>query len=144
MSANPGRRYRPPEGAEAETQPGSRGLILRNRLGITRKREMDQAENDALLAAQSLYLERITPETRFTAALLREMHRDWLGAIYEWAGQYRTVELQKGDFTWPPAFRVAENMTVFEAGLLRENTPCLPGRCSAAASTSKRRRTHCA
>ena len=110
MTDRPGRRYRRPEGAEAETQTGSRGLVLRNRLGIARKREMDQAENEALLAAQNRYLERIGPETRFTAALLREMHGDWLRGIYEWAGQYRTVELQKGDFAWPPAFRVADNL----------------------------------
>jgi len=126
-SDQPGRRYRRPEGAEAEAQPGSRGRVLRNRLGILRKREMDRAEHEALLAAQSRYLERITPETQFTAALLREMHRDWLGGIYAWAGQYRTVELQKGDFTWPPASRVADNVAAFEAGPLRELTPCRPG-----------------
>lgn len=126
MSDHPGRRYRRAEGVEAEWEPGSRGLVLCNRLGITRKREMDRAEHEALLAAQSRYLERIGPETRFTAALLREMHRDWLGGVYEWAGQYRTVELQKGGFTWPPAFRVADNVAAFEAGLLREHTPCTP------------------
>lgn len=32
------------------------------------------------------------------AALLRQMHRDWLGDIYEWAGKYRTVELEKEGF----------------------------------------------
>lgn len=126
MRERPGRRYQHPQGAEAEAQPGSHGLVLRNLLGIARKREMDQVENDALLEAQSRYLERIGSETRFTAALLREMHRDWLGGIYEWAGQYRTVELQKGDFTWPPAFRVADNMAAFDAGPLRDCTPCRP------------------
>lgn len=29
---------------EAQYQPGSRGRVLRNLLGITRKREMDEAE----------------------------------------------------------------------------------------------------
>jgi cell filamentation protein len=104
--------------------------VLRNRLGIRRKREMDQFEYEALLRAQEAYLERISPETRFTAALLCEMHRDWLGEIYEWAGRYRTVELSKGGFTWPPAHLVAHNMAQFEAGLLREHTPCRPGSLS--------------
>jgi cell filamentation protein len=99
---------------------------LRNRLGLRRKREMDAAEYEALLRAQESYLQRISADTRFTAALLREMHRDWLGELYEWAGQYRTVELSKGGFRWPPAHLVADNMARFEAGLLREHTPCRP------------------
>jgi cell filamentation protein len=52
------------------------------------------------------------------------MHHDWLGEIYPWAGQYRTVEMSKDGFTWPPAHRVAENMAKFEAKLLIPNTPC--------------------
>lgn len=119
-------RYQPPAGPEAETQPGSRGRVLRNRLGIRRKRDMDVAEYEALLRAQEAYLQRISADTRFTAALIREMHRHWLGEIYEWAGQYRTVELAKGGFRWPPAYLVADNMARFEAGLLREHTPCRP------------------
>ncbi len=119
-------RYQQPPGPEAEAEPGSRGRVLRNRLGIRRKREMDVAEYEALLRAQEAYLQRISAETRFTAALIRELHRDWLGEIYEWAGQYRTLELSKGGFRWPPAYLVPENMARFEAGLLREHTPCRP------------------
>jgi cell filamentation protein len=117
-------KYQPPIGAEAEFEPGSRGRVLRNRLGIRRKREMDQVEYEALVRAQEACLERISEDARFTAALLRAMHRDWLGGIYEWAGEYRTVELSKGGFQWPPAHRVAANMHRFETGLLREHTPC--------------------
>jgi cell filamentation protein len=105
-------------------QPGSHGRVLRNLLGIRRRRDMDRAEYEALRQAQEAYLEQISPDTRFTAALLREMHRDWLGGIYEWAGAYRTVELSKGGFQWPPAHLVAANMAELEAGLLARHTPC--------------------
>lgn len=71
--------YELTEGAEVETEPGSRGRVLRNKLGIIRKREMDQTEYDALVRVQEIYLSRLTGETRFTAKLLREMHYDWLG-----------------------------------------------------------------
>jgi cell filamentation protein len=118
--------YEPPTGPEAEMEPGSRGRVLRNRLGIRRKRDMDAAEFEALFRTQEGYLERISVETRFTAALLRQMHRDWLGEIYEWAGAYRTVELSKGGFRWPPARLVSDNMARLESGLLREHTPCGP------------------
>ena len=114
-------------------EPGSRGRVLRNRLGITRKRDMDQAEFEALLRMQETYLGRITDRTRFTAKLLREMHREWLGEIYVWAGEYRTVEVSKGGFSWPPAFRVAPNMERYEAETLRKCTPCRASAVSVAA-----------
>ena len=121
------RRYVTPKGVEAEFEPGSHGRVLRNRLHIRRKVEMDRMEFEALVAAQEEYLGRIGPRTRLTAEMLRHMHRDWLSAVYEWAGRYRTVELAKGDFRWPPAFRVGPNMDAFEKGVLARCTPCRPG-----------------
>ena len=118
-------RYQPATGAEAESQPGSRGRVLRNKPGIQRKREMDRAEFAALIRAQSGFLERVAAETRFTAETLREMHHSWLGELYEWAGEYRTVEMEKEGFRWPLAHLVAQNMAALEQGLLRQHTPCL-------------------
>jgi cell filamentation protein len=120
-------RYREPTGAEGATQPGSRGRVLANLKGITSKRAMDLAEYEALVAAQEQYATTLTAETRFTAELLRSMHRDWLSDLYAWAGQYRTVELQKRNFAWPPAYRVEENMMIFETETLARLTPCRPG-----------------
>jgi len=118
-------RYDAPPGPETEFMPGSRGRVLRNLAGVTRKREIDQLEFEALLRVQLLYEEtKIAPDTRFTAALLCQMHRDWLGEIYEWAGRYRTVNLSKGGFLWPPANLVSSHMDAFSDGLLRECTPC--------------------
>ena len=61
------------------------------------------------------------------------MHRDWLGMIYPWAGQYRTVELQKGSFRWPPAHLVEQNMAQFGRSFLTYYTPCLPCKLPAVA-----------
>ena len=120
-------RYTTPKGLESQAEPGSRERVLRNRLSIRRKTDMDQAEFKALLRVQAAYLKRVSSNTRFTAKMIRQMHQDWLGGIYEWAGQYRTVELEKGGFKWPPAYRVPRNMEVFERGLLSRHTPCRPG-----------------
>ena len=54
-------------GLEAEYEPGSRGCVLRNKLGITRLREMQSAESEALLRAQAWALTRFSAEHRFTA-----------------------------------------------------------------------------
>src|SRR6266542_4347551 len=123
----PSRKYLIASGVEAETQPGSRGRVLRNLLDIKRKRDMDRVEYDALIRAQETYLHRVTPGTRFTVRLLCSMHRDWLGGIYAWAGRYRTVELEKDDFRWPPAYLVEQNMLTFEREQLEPLTPCKPG-----------------
>jgi len=120
-------RYTTATGSEGRFQPGSRGRVLVNRLGIRRKTDIDRAEYQALLTAQEACLKSITGETRLTAGLICRMHRDWLGDIYDWAGQYRTVDVAKGGSRWPPAVRVAENMERFEKGRLATNTPCRPG-----------------
>lgn len=114
-------------GIEGEFEPGSRNRVLRNKLGIRKKSEMDQAEFESLVRAQEAYLDRITEDTTFTATLICEMHRDWLGEIYAWAGSYRTVDVSKEGFTWPPAFRVPDNMARLEENLLLKHTPCRPG-----------------
>jgi cell filamentation protein len=120
-------RYHAAAGPEASGQPGSHGRVLANLKGITSKRAIDLLEYQALVAAQERYYSVLTAETRFTSSMLRQMHADWLGELYVWAGKYRTVELQKDNFSWPPAYRVAENMATFERSLLTRLTPCRPG-----------------
>lgn len=120
-------RYATPEGSEVEFEPGSRGRVLRNLKGIRSKRAMDQAEIESLEKAHELYLAKMGPETTITADLLCRMHRDWLGELYVWAGRYRTVDVAKGGFAWPPACRVEQNMRMIETEVLRCKTPCRPG-----------------
>ena len=126
MKKNPSRYWS--TGIEGEWQPGSGKRVLRNLKGITLKTEMDRLEADALLAVQERYLGIITAETPFTADLICQMHKDWLGGIYEWAGRYRTVEMQKGSFRWPPAIRVSQNMAALEKDFLKKLTPCRAGK----------------
>jgi cell filamentation protein len=69
-------------GLEAEFQPGSRGRVLRNLLGITRVHDMNEAESQALLLAQEAALDRFGTEHRFSADDICALHRLWLGPIY--------------------------------------------------------------
>jgi len=117
-------RYTVAKGVEGEYEPGSRGRVLRNKLGIVRKRDMDQLEFNALITVQKRYYDLIEDSTCFTAELICQMHRDWLGDLFSWAGRYRTVELSKGGFRWPPARLVAQNMAYLEANTLKACTPC--------------------
>jgi hypothetical protein len=81
MKKNPSRYWG--TGVQGEWQPDSGKRVLRNLKEIARKTEMDQEEADALLIVQGRYLNIITAETRFTADLICQMHKDWLGGIYE-------------------------------------------------------------
>jgi cell filamentation protein len=125
---NPSRppRYSTSPGIEGEYEPGSRRRVLKNRRGIRRKSEMDRVELDAFISAQNRYIDIIEDSTVFNADMICRMHRDWLGGIYEWAGQYRTVDMSKDGFTWPPSYLVADNMARFEKEVLAKLTPLCP------------------
>lgn len=117
------RRYEA-SGPEAEFQHRSRGRVLRNLLGITRVRDMNEAESQALELAQESALERYGPDYRFKAEDVRDLHRLWLGPIYSWAGEYRGVNIGKGGFQFAHAPRIPHLMSELERGPLRRHTPC--------------------
>src|SRR5262245_47685729 len=111
-------------GMEAEYQPGSRGRVLRNLLGITRMREMEAAESQALEAVQTTALQMYGPRHRFRPADIRRLHRLWLGSIYPWAGSYRTVNIGKGGFQFAHAPLIPRLMAELGRTVLRGHTPC--------------------
>jgi cell filamentation protein len=121
------KKYFTDEELSADFQPGSRRRVLRNRLGIISKKEMDKKEFFSLMKTQQDYYKVISRNTVFTAKLIIKMHRYFLGKIYDWAGKYRTVNLERDGFRWPPAFLVEKNMKDFEVNILRRYTPCRPG-----------------
>ncbi len=100
--------------------------MLRNLLGITRVRDMNLAEAQALLLAQQHAVESYSEDHRFTAADIRNLHRDWLGPIYAWAGEYRNVNMSKDGFPFANALRVPDLMAELARGPLARRTPCQP------------------
>jgi cell filamentation protein len=111
-------------GPEAEFEPGSRGRVLRNRLGLTSVRSMQREESEALLATTQQLIDEVTAGHRFTADDVCGMHRRWLGHIYVWAGQFRSINIAKGDFMFAAAAQIPRLMTQFERGPLGLYTPC--------------------
>lgn len=103
---------------EAQFEPGSNEQVLRNRLGIKSPRVMDDAEVRALEKAMVEFVGKYVAEHRFTATDIRELHKRWLGEIYEWAGEYRQVNVSKGEFPFAAAARVPDLMVEFERNVL--------------------------
>ncbi len=112
------------QGIEAEFEPGSRCRVLRNLRGIQRMGEMSRAESAALLQAQERLVDTFAQDHRFTAADICEIHRVWLGDIYPWAGQYRSVNVGKDGFQFAASAQVPRLMTEFERQALQHHTPC--------------------
>jgi len=79
--------------------------------------------------AQLRVLDRLTDiyqgDRRITSADICMIHKIWLGDIYEWAGRYRQVKMDKDGFPFAYPEQILKLMTEFEEGPLRQFTPCL-------------------
>ncbi|MGH8034037.1 MAG: Fic/DOC family protein [Lysobacterales bacterium] len=85
---------------------------------------MDETETRALKKAMVMLVSKYAETHRFTAADIREIHRLWLGEIYEWAGEFRHVNVSKDEFPFAAAARVPDLMEKFESDVLARCTPC--------------------
>jgi cell filamentation protein len=109
---------------EAQFEPGSNGLVLKNLIGITSKQVMNETEARALEQAMDVLVRAHSETHRFTATDLCDCHRTWFGNIYEWAGRYRRVNVSKDGFPFAAAAQVPILMDQLERGVLRRYTPC--------------------
>ena len=106
-------------GVQAEFEPGSRDRVLRNLLGIVHAKDMEIIESDALAIAQVAAPARYGLTHRFSTSDIRDLHRSWLGRIYAWAGEYRTLDIGKGGFQFAHAARIPLLMAEFESDVLQ-------------------------
>lgn len=116
-------RYQAGESQDA-FQLGSHDLVLRNKLDVTTPEDMAELE---LMLLQKLYeavLAEVLPGDALTVADLKAWHRRWLGNVYEWAGEERSVNMSKGSFHFAVAAQIPRLLTVFERDCLARFTPC--------------------
>ena len=90
-------------GAEGEFEPGSNGQVLRNLVGISSSDDMDELELRLLGELYDEVLLQNLPARALTVADLKYWHRLWLGNVYIWAGQERSVNLGKDGFQFATA-----------------------------------------
>lgn len=112
------------DGVQGESQSGSDGQVLANRLGITEPEEIAEAE---LILLQQLYEAVLLDDLPNRALLVEDLvgwHRRWLGNLYVWAGQMRSVNVSKDDFMFAAAGLVPQLLSAFERDYLARYTPC--------------------
>ena len=113
-------------GAEAECEPGSNGLVVRNLLGITDPGEMANVEQVLLRELYNEVLSDSTCQGRLTTAMLVSWHRRWLGNVYSWAGAHRAVNVSKDGFAFATAAFITDLLKDFQSQQLNVMTPCRP------------------
>lgn len=111
-------------GAEGEFEPGSNGQVLRNLAAITSPDDMDGLELRLLGELYDEVLLQSLPDRALAVADLKHWHHLWLGNVYAWAGQARSVNLGKGGFLFAPAAQIVRLLNEFERKCLVAWTPC--------------------
>lgn len=117
-------RYDTSSNIEGQYQPGSDNQVLLNKCGITNPDEMEGLEFDELLRFEKALFDVLAVDTRLTTQDLIEWHCDWLGSVYEWAGEYRSVNISKAGFVFAAAHLIPKLMADFERDYLSAYTPC--------------------
>jgi cell filamentation protein len=88
--------------------------VLANKRGITDLHTLQVEEEESLVRAYTVLFAEIRATTPMTCGLLKHIHRSIFGDLYDWAGQWRTVNISKPGITWPPPFFIPENMELLE------------------------------
>jgi len=85
---------------------------------------MELAETWCLKDAYAEAADRYTDTHKFTEADIRDLHKLWLGKIYSWAGQYRTVAISKGGHPFAVPRLILGLMAEVSTKVLKQLTPC--------------------
>lgn len=119
-----GKKYETSGLTEDQYEPGSQGRVLKNLLGIIKKREIDKLEYQEQVRTLKVLIKIYKMDHAFKEKDICRIHKIWLGKIYSWAGQYRHVNMTKGGFTFAASHVIPQLMQEFENGALKELTPC--------------------
>ena len=117
-------RYDASGSSEGRYQPGSDEKVLLNRLDIIDPDEMEDVELDLLQQLTEAVLSEVSEDQQITSDDLCEWHRRWLGNVYDWAGQYRSVNMSKDGFPFAVAHLVPGLMQKLNDNFLSRYTPC--------------------
>jgi cell filamentation protein len=107
----------------SDQEAGIEGGILKNRLGLKTQQELDDAESILLSDAYDHYFALLEKGgLDFGLGLVIDLHRYFLGELYDWAGKPRTVDISKDGMLFAPVAHLASSIMGLEA-VFSENLP---------------------
>ncbi len=118
-------RYSTEDNPEAQYEFGSSGQVLRNKLGITIVEDINAVELELLDQLYSAVFDEVSAEQILTSSDIAEWHRKWLGNVYDWAGQQRSVNMAKGDFHFAASAQIPRLLQDLDKKYLKHYTPCM-------------------
>lgn len=117
-------RYDASGSSEGQFQPGSNDQVLLNKLDLTDQSEMDEVELGLLDDITRALLDEVEIDQPITVDDVSKWHRRWLGNVYTWAGQFRSVNMGKDGFPFAAANLIPKLMSDFDENYLQRYTPC--------------------
>jgi cell filamentation protein len=99
--------------------------VLKNKLNIIDEEKLELKEAESLFEAYKILSKQYLDNYRFNESDVKFIHKTFLGPIYAWAGEYRTVDLVSPDIRWCHAQYIQSEMEKF-GKLLEQNTPFKP------------------
>lgn len=117
-------RYQTEHNSEGKIEPGSDGAVLVNKLKIKRVEDINNIELSLLMQLVDRVLDEVTDDQIISTDDLCLWHKHWLGNVYDWAGQYRTVNMGKADFQFASAHLIPRLMQDLNNKFLSVYLPC--------------------
>ena len=99
--------------------------VMKNRLGIKNPLELEMRESQALMEAYDYAALNYEDSHVFSIDDIKKLHHLFLGKIYDWAGEYRSVDLSSPGIRWCRAAYIESEMQKFQQSL-QEMTPFTP------------------
>lgn len=102
---------------------GDEADILKNKLGITDRKTLEDTETVLLSDTYKHFFEKLEKEEiDFNLDLIFKIHKFFLATLYSWAGKARTVEISKDRILFAPSSQIKKSLKIFEK-LLQKNLP---------------------
>jgi len=92
--------------------------VLPNILSLDKEEDIEKAEFEGFLRSERIMIETLSRETLFNNKYIKSVHYYALYHLYSFAGNYRTVNMSKDGFFFPPARYIPESMNNFEKNIL--------------------------
>ena len=70
--------------------------IPKNRLGVTEAELLHEIEAGLLEQAYKIFVNELQPAVRFDETYFKSLHQRTWASLYDWAGEYRSVDMTKG------------------------------------------------
>lgn len=105
-------RYKTSGNIEDEYYPDT--TILINKLNLKTELEIQEAEKQLLEKCIEYYLRKIHNIKHFDSILLCSIHKKFLSRLYNWAGQYRTVNISKENIRFAVPKYIHSSMDDFD------------------------------